>query len=198
MGSERGELASTQDQSNFEDRVSDRRTDYAEPSIVRPFVDQLISLGVLPEPEEYHVRWPEVKNLNDAQRMALAGAAATVNKTQGEIVITTSEIRDKILGYEPFTEEQQAENDAKLKAEQDLAKAKATAQAAVVGGKPPFGDKPSGNGKDGTDGKNGKKGGKALDVAAMEAALIDDDIDLAAAIVAKALAEVGNGNGSPV
>jgi hypothetical protein len=68
----------------------------------------------------------------------------------------------------------------------------------VVGGKPPFGDKPSGNGKDGTDGKNGKKGGKALDVAAMEAALIDDDIDLAAAIVAKALAEVGNGNGSPV
>jgi len=112
MGSERGELASSQDQSNYDDRVEDRRNDFAEPNVVRPFVDRMIALGLLPE-ADYIVRWPEIKNLNDAQRMALAVSAANLNRTQGETIVTAPEIRDKILGFPPLTPEQMAEEEQK-------------------------------------------------------------------------------------
>lgn len=48
VGSERGELASTQDRENWEQRIRDRRSDFAEPVIVRPFVDFLSEHGALP------------------------------------------------------------------------------------------------------------------------------------------------------
>jgi len=59
-GSERGELASTTDQENFDGRVQDRRTQFAEPVIVRQFVDRLIGVGGLPTPKDnqYFVVWP--------------------------------------------------------------------------------------------------------------------------------------------
>jgi hypothetical protein len=135
MGSERGELASTTDQSNFDDRVEDRRSDFADPSVVRPFIDRLISLGVLPEPSEYYVRWPEIKNLNAAQRMTLATAAANLNTVAGEVIVTPNEIRDKILGFEPLSPEQIAEEQAKAKAKVDAA-AKQFTLGKTTGAKP--------------------------------------------------------------
>jgi hypothetical protein len=104
MGSERGELASTTDQNNYNDRVEDRRNDYAETKVLRPFVDRMIQLGVLPVPTDYEARWPEMANMNETERMQLAKDAATVNKEQGETVITSAEIRDRILGFPPMEE----------------------------------------------------------------------------------------------
>lgn len=49
-GSERGELASTQDDEAWNDRLRQRRRDYVTPRIIAPFVDTLIAVGVLPEP----------------------------------------------------------------------------------------------------------------------------------------------------
>lgn len=62
IGSERGELASTQDDKNWNSRTDERRTDYAEPVIIRPFIDRLITYGVLPEPKrgEYFIDWPDI------------------------------------------------------------------------------------------------------------------------------------------
>ena len=51
MGSEQGELASSQDRDNWRERVQDRRTRFAEPDVVRPFVDRLVELGALPKPQ---------------------------------------------------------------------------------------------------------------------------------------------------
>ena len=103
MGSERGELASTTDKSNYDDRVTDRRNEFAGPQIARPLVDRLIQIGVLPE-AEYEIRWPEIANVTDEQRMDMATKAALVNRTHGGTVITEEEIRDRILGYPPLEE----------------------------------------------------------------------------------------------
>jgi len=50
VGSERGELASSQDENNWNSRVDERRMDHVEPMILRPFIDKLIDVGVLSEP----------------------------------------------------------------------------------------------------------------------------------------------------
>ena len=50
VGSERGELASAQDETAWIRKVDERRTNYLEPMIVRPFYDRLIDAGVLSEP----------------------------------------------------------------------------------------------------------------------------------------------------
>jgi hypothetical protein len=101
--------------------VEDRRNDFASPAVVRPFIDRLIQLGTLPEPTDYYVRWPEIKNLNDAQRMLLATGAADLNAKAGETIVTPSEIRDKILGLEPLSPEQIKEEQAKAMAKADAA-----------------------------------------------------------------------------
>ena len=98
-----GELASTTDKTNYDDRVSDRRNEFAGPQIARPLVDRLIQVGVLPE-VDYEIRWPEIANVTDEQRMEMAVKAATVNRTHGGTVITEEEIRDRILGYPPLDE----------------------------------------------------------------------------------------------
>lgn len=102
MGSERGELASSQDQENWDDQVSDRREQFASPQMVRPLVDRLISYGALPAPVEYAVRWPEMRNLDDAGRAEIAERWASVNFKNGETVVTADEIRDRVLGLPPL------------------------------------------------------------------------------------------------
>lgn len=49
-GSERGELASSQDDASWNDRLRSRQDSYVTPELIVPFVDRLISIGVLPEP----------------------------------------------------------------------------------------------------------------------------------------------------
>lgn len=50
-GSERGELASSQDDSKWNDRIRGRQILYGIPRIIVPFFDRLISVGVLPQPK---------------------------------------------------------------------------------------------------------------------------------------------------
>ena len=62
IGSERGELASSQDKGSWNERLEARHNNYLTPRVVATFVDRLITLKVLPEPVEYQIEWP---NLND-------------------------------------------------------------------------------------------------------------------------------------
>lgn len=50
-GSERGELASSQDEGQWEDKKVERNDHYTTPRIVVPFFDRLIYLGILPVPK---------------------------------------------------------------------------------------------------------------------------------------------------
>lgn len=61
MGSERGELASSQDERAWNKRVSGRQENYVTPNVICTFIDRLIQLGILPEPVEgYVVKWPDL------------------------------------------------------------------------------------------------------------------------------------------
>lgn len=112
LGSERGELASSQDKENWNVRVQDRRDGFANRT-TRSLVDRISQFGGIEAPEDYEIRWPELDDLNDIERADVAGKLAGLNSTMGETVITGAEIRDKILQWDPLDEEQLAEIQSK-------------------------------------------------------------------------------------
>lgn len=69
MGSERGELASSQDALAWGRRVARRREDYVTPYLLRPFVTRLIQAGVLPSPAEgVRVQWKDINTPSEDVR----------------------------------------------------------------------------------------------------------------------------------
>lgn len=89
FGSERGELASSQDQRNWFGTISERHDRFAEPVMIRPFVDRLIMAGALPTPSDgYEVRWPELFEESDEEKAEVdsqrAEAAASLTPVGGD------------------------------------------------------------------------------------------------------------------
>lgn len=73
VGSERGELASTQDVQNWLTTIMSRQTEFADPCIVRGFIDKLIQFRIIPEPEnDYFVRWRDLLALSDQEVARIA------------------------------------------------------------------------------------------------------------------------------
>jgi len=76
-GSERGELASTQDTSEWKEYVIARRGDHAEPHIVRPFVDKLIELKILSAPtNDYTVKWSDLYAMSEKSKIEVGKGRA--------------------------------------------------------------------------------------------------------------------------
>ena len=116
LGSERGELASSQDERAWRDRMGDRRRNYCEPQLVRQFTDRMIEIGVLPSPssEAYDVEWPDLHAASDRDKAEIgeirARAAALYANSQNiasvmpieafyELIIGASrEDAERILG----------------------------------------------------------------------------------------------------
>lgn len=91
LGSERGELASSQDESNWLSRVQDRREQFAEPMIMRPFVDKLIEVGAISPPKkctvkdgvvdaEYKIEWPDLYTQGEKERADIANTKSAALK----------------------------------------------------------------------------------------------------------------------
>ena len=76
-GSEMGHLASTQDENNFDDAISNRNQEYAAP-LVRQVVERLVGVGALPHPkaDKYEVVWPTKQELNEKDRATVTGSIA--------------------------------------------------------------------------------------------------------------------------
>ncbi len=72
MGSERGELASTQDDAAWNDSLRGRQRNYVTPKIVKPFINRLIKIGVLPKPKRYCIYWPDLTSQTMADKAAIA------------------------------------------------------------------------------------------------------------------------------
>lgn len=77
IGSERGELSSSQDKNTWDDRMKDRQEMFITPDIIVPTIDRLVHVGVLEDPAEYSVSWNRDDKLNPTE-------AATVAKTRAE------------------------------------------------------------------------------------------------------------------
>ena len=101
-GSERGELASSQDSRAWHSRLKKRQNDYITPGIVVPFTDRLILLGVLPQPKEYFVKWPDLDTLTEEEQasVALKRTEAMAKYVQGSVesIVPPFDFFTRILG----------------------------------------------------------------------------------------------------
>lgn len=92
IGSSTGTLSSQQDRGNWSDRISERVTEYAEPQILIPLVAMLINAGVLPQPKNFTVTWPEAFKMNPLERAQtsaqMARSAANLTKTMSLLQAT--------------------------------------------------------------------------------------------------------------
>ncbi len=85
VGTEAGSLASQQDRASWALRVSERISNFGEPVVLLPFVRLLIDSGVLPEPKQFQVDWPDAFKMNPLERAQtsaqMARSAANLSKT---------------------------------------------------------------------------------------------------------------------
>ncbi len=110
IGSERGELASGQDENNWNARVDERREGFATPCILRPFINAMIATGNVPEPKgEWWPEWPEQAALGPVEESTVlvnrTNALATYsNSPAAQIYVPPQEFRKDFLGLEPESE----------------------------------------------------------------------------------------------
>lgn len=106
VGSERGELASSQDDENWWDAVDDRRQDFCVPVLRRRgegLLDRLIEFGYLSPPKDsYEIKWPPRDEDTNESRAKVALDMAKANQAQGEPILTSEEIRDIVYEKEPL------------------------------------------------------------------------------------------------
>jgi len=101
LGSERGELASSQDEANWLGRVAQRQEQHVEPMILRPLIQRFIDINALPAPAggEYGVTWEALFYLNELEiamvhlRNAQAIKSVTGDGEGAEEVVTKGEKR---------------------------------------------------------------------------------------------------------
>jgi hypothetical protein len=106
LGSERGELASSQDRTSWVEHIQERQQTFAEPVILRAFIDRLVWLGALPAPAEgYQVEWPSLfsKSEDDRANEALKIASAIeryarASGTPVADVMSPDEFTERVLG----------------------------------------------------------------------------------------------------
>lgn len=103
FGSEQAKLASTQDSRIWNRRIARRQNKYLTPLVIRPFINRMIAIGILPE-AEYTVEWDD---LNTATAKEIAEVAALITKALAtyvagnvEMLIPPEEYLSMILGMD--------------------------------------------------------------------------------------------------
>lgn len=99
LGSERGNLASSQDEGNWAGSITARQNSFAEPVILRPFIDRLIEFKIISPPKnkdkEYNIGtldsrtgiyyWPPIYETNDSEEATIANTRANAMKLASEV-----------------------------------------------------------------------------------------------------------------
>jgi len=86
FGNESGELASSTDEATYFGAINERQEHFAEPQLVRAFIDRMIDNNGLPQPGgdgEYEIVWPELFELT-----ALEQAEANLKTAQAAAALT--------------------------------------------------------------------------------------------------------------
>lgn len=114
MGSEVGELASSQDRDNMADRISEYRTLNCEPALKQFFL-RLIEYNALIRPAQILYVWPSEDEMTESEKAELIGKIAQANKAQTDAnqppIMTSDEIRDLILKMKPIEIEEEEDED---------------------------------------------------------------------------------------
>jgi len=104
LGSERGSLASAQDERNWKESVGGRQQTVCEPRRLRPLIDRLIALQAVPTPAQpYRVNWGNLLALSETDRAVVAKDYATALQMyagpgMGTAVVPPEEFREQWLG----------------------------------------------------------------------------------------------------
>jgi hypothetical protein len=106
FGAEAGELASSMDEKNWLGRIRERQESFAEPQMLRPFVDRLQVVGALPEAKEYEVDWPPLSELDEKDLAEVMKAKADAWKALAEALVlgvpaSIEEAREQVLALDP-------------------------------------------------------------------------------------------------
>lgn len=102
-GSEAAQLASEQDSKAWSKRISRRRAEYVNPYVIKPFIDRLVMIGILPNPKKgFVVDWGDTNNLNTAQGAKIAetktNAMARYVQSGADAVMAPYHYFTKVLG----------------------------------------------------------------------------------------------------
>ncbi len=138
IGSERGELASSQDKDTWEDRLNDRRQTYLNPWVIRPFFDRLIQCKVLPPPEKgYVIDWGGKAELTPMEKATLATqkmqAVASYIQAGADVLIPPKPFLVSFLDFDPEEAEELLEEADEIQVEkEEEAAAQQEAQAEAM------------------------------------------------------------------
>ncbi|MDH3359946.1 MAG: DUF1073 domain-containing protein [Desulfobulbaceae bacterium] len=101
-GSERGELASSQDEAHWNNKLDSRRVDHCEPNILRALIDRLIKYKILAAPgaDGYKVEWPDLNSPTDKDK---ADVAKTLSGALKDYM--TNPETEMLLPFESYLEE---------------------------------------------------------------------------------------------
>jgi len=105
MGSERGELSSSQDAVDWLRNLSTVQRRHNTPDLIVPFVNRCIKLGILPEPKgKYKVTWPNMLELSADQQAVIAEkrikAMASYIGGNVEALMAPIDLLTRELGYD--------------------------------------------------------------------------------------------------
>lgn len=107
LGSEQGQLASSQDFNNFQERVKKRQHNYCEYTILRPIINFFINTGVLPTPKnnEYTVVWENLEAVDELKKAEISlkksqAIASYVNSPEASMMIPPKQFMEEILNLE--------------------------------------------------------------------------------------------------
>lgn len=121
LGSERGELASSQDAANWAGRIDGRRAKFAEPVILEPLVDRLIQWGAVSPPKDtangYRFEWQPLFTLTELEEAQLAKTYADAANVMaggfgGSQTIPRGEWREKFTPLPKEPEDDEMDFDA--------------------------------------------------------------------------------------
>jgi phage-related protein (TIGR01555 family) len=104
-GSERGELASSQDEKNWATRIDERRKNYIGPMVLRVFIQRLIDVGVLPAPKQFEIEWSDLFAIGEKDRSDIAKVKAETlatysNAMGADLIIPPSIFLKKFLEFD--------------------------------------------------------------------------------------------------
>jgi len=102
LGSEAAHLASTQDTGTWNRRLGQRQEIYVTPMIIRPTVDRLMMIGVLPKVKQYFVSWKDLNTLTESEKADISlkrsQALLAYISSGSEVAIPPLEFWTNIMG----------------------------------------------------------------------------------------------------
>jgi hypothetical protein len=132
LGSERGQLASDQDKKEWNQVITSRRTNFAEPDVLDPFLAWCVAHKVLPPPKsgKWSTEWEEVYPMTKTEKAdygaKLAQGATTITGGMPESAMDTNEWR-VASGLNARTDQEQAAIDQQIAQEEETKRKQALA-----------------------------------------------------------------------